>query len=178
MINIVHTEHDHLLVSLYLIKQDDTGVPNIECTINQWTFQKTFCDTGAGVNIMAKVTYNLIFGDKPLHPTYVQLQMADQTFWISEGIAKDIMVKIRDHYTPTDFMALNMGEEEHDPPIVLEVHSSIRLEKSTWERERSTSNFPMRMYVVTSTVIQHMTSQRRTDQEGGVVHPNAKRINS
>jgi len=140
MINIVHTEHDHLLVSLYLIKQDDTGVPNIECTINQWTFQKTLCDTGAGVNIMAKVTYNLIFGDRPLHPTYVQLQMADQTFWISEGIAKDIMVKIRDHYTPTDFMALNMGEEEPDPPIVLEVHSSIRLEKSTWERERSTSN--------------------------------------
>jgi hypothetical protein len=30
------------------------------------------------------------------------------------------MVKIPDHYIPTDFMVLDMGEEEIDPPIVLE----------------------------------------------------------
>jgi hypothetical protein len=29
------------------------------------------------------------------------------------------MVQIHDHYVPTDFMVLNMGEEEYDPPIVL-----------------------------------------------------------
>jgi hypothetical protein len=29
------------------------------------------------------------------------------------------MVKIQDHYVPTDFMVLDMGEEEFDPPIVL-----------------------------------------------------------
>jgi hypothetical protein len=29
------------------------------------------------------------------------------------------MVKIQDHYVPTDFMVLDMGEEEIDPPIVL-----------------------------------------------------------
>jgi hypothetical protein len=29
------------------------------------------------------------------------------------------MVPIRDHYVPTDFMLLDMGEEEYDPSIVL-----------------------------------------------------------
>jgi hypothetical protein len=29
------------------------------------------------------------------------------------------MQQIHDHYVPTDFMVLDMGEEEYDPPIVL-----------------------------------------------------------
>jgi hypothetical protein len=28
------------------------------------------------------------------------------------------MVRIQDHYVPTDFLVLDMGEEECDPPIV------------------------------------------------------------
>jgi hypothetical protein len=79
MINTIYMEYDHLLISLFLLKQDDPGIPTIECTINQRVFHKTFCDTGSGVNIMAKVTYEYLFGKEPLYPTYVQLQMADQT---------------------------------------------------------------------------------------------------
>jgi hypothetical protein len=56
---------------------------------------------------------------KPLFPTYIQLQMADQTIRLPEGIAKDIMVKTQDHYVPADFMILDMGEEEEDVPIIL-----------------------------------------------------------
>jgi hypothetical protein len=44
--------------------------------------------------------------------------MVDQTIQFLEGIAKEIMVKIQDHYVPTDFMILDMGEEE-DVPIIL-----------------------------------------------------------
>jgi hypothetical protein len=29
------------------------------------------------------------------------------------------MVQIHDHYAPTDFMVLDIGEEEYDPSIVL-----------------------------------------------------------
>jgi hypothetical protein len=43
--------------------------------------------------------------------------MADQLIQFSEGTAKDVMVRIHDHYAPTDFMVLDMGEE--DVPIVL-----------------------------------------------------------
>jgi hypothetical protein len=67
---------------------------------------------------MSKVTYEYLFSIELLYPTYMQLQMVDQSIQFLEGIAKDIMVKIKDHYAPTNFMALDM-EEEDDSPIIL-----------------------------------------------------------
>ena len=63
--------------------------------------------------------YEYLFGDEPLFPTYMQLQMADQSIRFLEGIAKDIMVKIQDHNVPTNFMILDIGEEEEDVPVIL-----------------------------------------------------------
>jgi hypothetical protein len=48
----------------------------------------------------------------------MQLQMVNQSIRFLEGIAKDILVKIQDHYAPADFMVLEM-EEEDDSPIIL-----------------------------------------------------------
>ena len=79
MINTLRSEYDHLLASPFLAKKYDLGVPTIECTIGQRIFHKTFCDIGSGVNIMSKVTYEYLFGDKPLFPTYMQLHMVDQS---------------------------------------------------------------------------------------------------
>jgi hypothetical protein len=73
----------------------------IECTIGQRIFHNTFYDIGSGVNIMSKVTYEYLFGNEPLFPTYMQSQMADQSIRFLEGIAKNVMVKIQDHYVPT-----------------------------------------------------------------------------
>ena len=67
---------------------------------------------------MSKLTYDYFFGE-PLFPTYMQLQMVDQTIQFPKGIAKDIMVKIQDNYVPADFMILDMGEEEEDVPVIL-----------------------------------------------------------
>jgi hypothetical protein len=36
-----------------------------------------------------------------------------------DGIAKDVLVEIYDHFIPTDFLVLDMGEDEYDPPIIL-----------------------------------------------------------
>ena len=79
MIKTLRSEYDHLLASPFLAKKDDLGVPMIECTIGQRIFHKTFYDIGLGVNIMSKVMYEYLFGDEPLFPTYMQLQMADQS---------------------------------------------------------------------------------------------------
>jgi hypothetical protein len=68
---------------------------------------------------MSKVTYEYLFGNEPLYPTYMQLQMVDQSIRFPEGIAKDVMVRIHDHFAPADFMVPDMGEEEHDTPIIL-----------------------------------------------------------
>ena len=44
--------------------------------------------------------------------------MVDQSIRFPEGIAKDVLLRIHDHYAPTDFMVLDMGEEEDDTPII------------------------------------------------------------
>ena len=51
------------------------------------------CDTGSGVNVIAAVTYQLLFETMPLKPTYIQLQM---------------ILKV-----------IDMGEDEYNPPIIL-----------------------------------------------------------
>ena len=119
MINTFRSEYNHLLASPFLAKKDDPSVPTIECTIGQRIFHNTFYDIGSGVNIISKVTYEYLFGDEPLFPTYMQLQMADQSIQFPEGIAKDVMVTIHDHYAHADFMVLDMEEEEDDTPIIL-----------------------------------------------------------
>jgi hypothetical protein len=93
MINTIRTEYNHLLTP-FLVKKDDPGVPTIECTINQKIFHKTFLNMGSGVNIMSKVTYEYLFSNEPLYPTYMHLQMANQSIRFSEDIARDVMVKI------------------------------------------------------------------------------------
>jgi len=118
IVTAVHGGQDHQLKSPFLTKKDDPGVPSIHCSINGYNFYKTLCDTGSGVNIMAAVTYMLLFGTMPLKPTYIQLQMADQTFRKVEGIVTNVPVKIDDHFVHTDFQVIDMGEAEYDPPII------------------------------------------------------------
>jgi hypothetical protein len=66
---------------------------------------------------MSKETYeNLFYID--LAPTSVYLQLADQSVRYVEGIATDLLVKIRDAYVPTDFMILDMGNDK-DTPLIL-----------------------------------------------------------
>jgi hypothetical protein len=118
MVTAICIGYDHLLKSPHLIKKDDLGVLTILCSINRCYFYNTICDTRSDVNIMAKVTYEFLYGTMPMDPSYAQLQLADQSFRIVNGIAKNVPVEIEDHYVPTDFLVIDMGEE-YDPPIIL-----------------------------------------------------------
>jgi hypothetical protein len=69
---------------------------------------------------MSKVTYEYLFGNELLYPTYMQLQMADQSVRFLKGIAKDVIVQIQDRYVLADFMVLYMGVEDEETPIILE----------------------------------------------------------
>jgi len=97
MVTAVHGGQDRRLKSPVLTKKDDPGMPSIQCSINGYNFQKTLCDTGSSINIMAAVTYQLLVGTMPLKSTYIHLQMADQTFRKVEGTVTDVPVKIDDH---------------------------------------------------------------------------------
>jgi len=53
-----------------------------------------------------------------LAPTSVYLQLADQSVCYVEGIALDLLVKVRDTYVLADFVILNMGIGK-DTPLIL-----------------------------------------------------------
>jgi hypothetical protein len=36
-----------------------------------------------------------------------------------EGLVKDVLIQIKDHFIPTNFLVVDMGEDEYDPPIIL-----------------------------------------------------------
>jgi hypothetical protein len=36
-----------------------------------------------------------------------------------DGIAKNVPIQIDDYFIPTDFLVIDMGEDEYDPPIIL-----------------------------------------------------------
>jgi hypothetical protein len=55
---------------------------------------------------MSKVTYDNLLSS-PLSATCIRLQLADQSIRYPEGIAKDILVKLREDYVPMDFVVLN-----------------------------------------------------------------------
>jgi hypothetical protein len=66
---------------------------------------------------MSKVTYDKILGG-PLSTAQFQLQMVDQSLQNLEGVAKDILMKIRDTYIPTDFIVLDMGHNKKNPLLL------------------------------------------------------------
>jgi hypothetical protein len=80
MINTIEPPIDPAFPPSHLEKKEDPGVPTIDCMIEGSTFYKTFCDIGSNVNIMSMVTYKHLYRDRPLCPTYLQLQLVDQLF--------------------------------------------------------------------------------------------------
>jgi hypothetical protein len=66
---------------------------------------------------MSKETYDKLFYTT-LAPTLVYLQLADQSTHYVEGVATNLLVKVRSAYVPTDFMILDIGNAE-DTPLIL-----------------------------------------------------------
>jgi hypothetical protein len=85
----------------------DPGVPTISCLIGTQKFDQALCDLRAIVSVMPKVIYNELNYDS-LVPTSMHLQLADQSIRCPVGIAKDILVRIRNSFVPMDFMVLEM----------------------------------------------------------------------
>jgi hypothetical protein len=113
----VQSNWSYLLHPPFITKKDDLGHTTITCKIGPQVFHNASCNLGLGINIMAKVTYENLLGGSLL-PTFVHLQMADQTIWFSEGLLRDILVKVQDKYVPTDFIILDMGADNKVPIIL------------------------------------------------------------
>ena len=116
--NLVMTRYDFSKNGWgFPIKKGDLGNPVITCSIGPHTFHNAICDLGSSINIRSKETYDRLFYT-PLASTSVYLQLADQSTHYLEGVATNLLVKVRSAYVPTDFMMLDMGNTE-DTPLIL-----------------------------------------------------------
>jgi hypothetical protein len=116
--NLVTSRYDFGLDGWVVpIKKGDPRSPVITCSIGPHTFENAICDLGSSVNIMSKETYENLFYTE-LAPTSIYLQLADQSVCHVEGIATDLLVRIKGAYVPADFMILDMLNDR-DAPLIL-----------------------------------------------------------
>ena len=89
------------------IKTKDPGCPTIDCSIESQDFKNALCDLGASVSVMPKKIFDKL-NYSTLTPTSMCLQLADQSVRYPAGIAKNILVKIRNFFVPVNFVVLDM----------------------------------------------------------------------
>jgi hypothetical protein len=85
----------------------DPGIPIISCLIGTQKFDQALCDLEASMSVMPKVIYDQL-NHNSLAPTFMHLQLADQSIRRPMGIAEDIPVRIRNSFIPVDFVVLKM----------------------------------------------------------------------
>ncbi|KAI5441729.1 hypothetical protein KIW84_010974 [Lathyrus oleraceus] len=98
-------------------KEKDPGSFSIPCILGSHVIDKAFLDLGASVSLMPlAVCKRLNLGE--LQPTKMSLQLAYRSVKYPVGILKDIPVRIGQLYIPTDFMVMDIKEDD-DIPILL-----------------------------------------------------------
>jgi len=75
------------------------------------------CDLGASVSLMPLYIYERL-GIGELKSTRMTLQLADRSVKYPDGIIEDVLVKVGEIYIPTDFVVMEM-EEDNQVPILL-----------------------------------------------------------
>jgi len=94
---------DGLVVAI----QEDPGVPMISCSIFDQYYEHALCDLGANVNIMPVVIYEKLLYPA-LSPTYMCVQLTDSTIRYPKGIAKNVLVHVRDSFVLADFVVMDI----------------------------------------------------------------------
>ena len=93
-------------------KRGDPGIPTIPCKIKEAYVKYALCDLGAGVSVMPFSLYKKLNLNK-LVPTEISLQMADKTTAVPIGICEDVPISIANELIPTDFVILEMPEDDN-----------------------------------------------------------------
>jgi hypothetical protein len=100
-----------------LVKKKDPGCLIITCSIGTQHFSNALYDLGASVSVTPKVVYDRL-NHHVLAPTFMCLQLADQSVRYPAGVAENIPVKIRNFLIPVGFIVLDM-EVDTKTPLIL-----------------------------------------------------------
>ncbi|XP_050895944.1 uncharacterized protein LOC127102642 [Lathyrus oleraceus] len=98
-------------------KEKDPGSFSIPCILGNHVIDKAFLDLGASISLMPLAvcrTFNL--GE--LQTTKMSLQLADRSVKYPIGILEDIPFRIGQLYIPTDFVVIDIKEDDEIPVLL------------------------------------------------------------
>ena len=93
-------------------KLGEPGIPTIPCSIKRNYVKTALCDLAADVSVMPFSLYKILDLSK-LTPTKISLQMADKSTAIPVGICEDVPVVVANVTILTDFVILDMPEDDN-----------------------------------------------------------------
>lgn len=93
-------------------KLGDPGIPTIPCSIKRNYVKIALCDIGAGISVMPFSLYKRLELNK-LTPTRMSLQMVDKYTALPIGICEDVPFVVANVTFLTDFVILDMPEDEN-----------------------------------------------------------------
>ena len=97
-------------------KLEDRGSFTIPIHIGNFELDKALCDLGASVNLTPLSIFRKL-GLGEVQPTNITLQLADRSIIYPYGMIKDVLVKVDKFYFPTDFLVLDIDNDQ-DIPII------------------------------------------------------------
>ena len=83
----------------------------IPCTIGNSLFRKVLFDLGASINLMAPSVFRKL-GLGEVKPSTITLQLADRSLTYPWGVIEGILVKVDKFIFPTNFVVLDMEEDQ------------------------------------------------------------------
>ncbi|XP_071705211.1 uncharacterized protein [Rutidosis leptorrhynchoides] len=95
----------------------DAGSITVPCSFNDSRVYQALADTGASINLMPYSLYKRL-GLGELTPTRMSICLADSSFNYPMGIAENIPVKIDKFTFPTEFVVLEMKENDKIPIVL------------------------------------------------------------
>ncbi|XP_073152758.1 uncharacterized protein [Henckelia pumila] len=110
-------ECNAILQKKLLQKLKDPWSFTIPCIIGGATVNKELCDLCASINLMSLSIFRALeLGE--VKPTMITLQLADCFVAYPHGIVEDMLVKVNKFIFPSDFVVLDM-EENQVVPLIL-----------------------------------------------------------
>ncbi|XP_076924956.1 uncharacterized protein LOC143587593 [Bidens hawaiensis] len=95
----------------------DPGGFTIPCLIGNLSVSNALADLGASINLIPYVVFAKLGIGEP-KPTRMSIQLADRSIKYTQGIVKNMLVKIDKFVFPVDFVILDM-EEDKSVPLIL-----------------------------------------------------------
>ena len=116
--NIALSENCSAIIQRKLpLKLKDLGAFTIPCSIGLVKIGKALCDLGASINLMPLSMMKKL-GCREPKPTRMTLTLVDRSISYPFGVLEDVLVKVNELVFPTDFVILDMAEDEEMPLIL------------------------------------------------------------